>query len=83
MSIEQKKITVSLPLSLLKRLDSKITKRKRSDFISHAIEEQLALIEQDIAINESVGIWSDKNHPDMKDEQAINGWLLNLRQGWS
>jgi len=30
--------------------------------------------------NNSAGIWTDENHPDMQDEAEIDQWLENLRQ---
>jgi len=78
-----KKISVSVPLSLLSRLDHLIPSRQRSHFIVEAIKEQLAIFEQLVAIEESAGAWSDENHPDMQTDDDIDQWLHELRKGWS
>ncbi len=83
MAIEQQKVTVTLPKPLLERLNNVIPSRKRSLFITEAIEEHLDLIEQNVALDEAVGAWSDENHPDMPDDEGIDKWLKDLRRGWS
>lgn len=82
MALDSQKVTVTLPKELLIRLNETIPSRQRSLFISQAIEEQLALIEQVSAIEESAGAWSLENHPDMRDGEDIDKWLKELRQSW-
>ena len=76
------KITVSLPKALLGRLNEHVPARRRSQFITEAIEERLALEEQNTALRESAGAWSDENHPDMASEADIDHWLDDLRKTW-
>lgn len=80
---EAQKITVTIPVELLQRLDERIPKRQRSEFIVEAIEEHLALAEQIIAIEESAGAWTDEHHPDLQTEEDIDRWLIELRKGWA
>ena len=82
MAIEQKKVTVTLPQHLIERLNQTVPSRKRSSFISEAIEEHLDLIEQITALEESAGAWSLENHPEMQNEQGIDKWLETVRQNW-
>ncbi len=72
MAVDQQKVTVTLPKPLLERLNDVVPKRKRSLFIAEAIEEHLELIEQNVALEEAIGAWSDVNHPDMRTEEDIN-----------
>lgn len=76
---DQRKVTVTLPLTLLARLDKQIPSRQRSDFIARAIEEQLALLEQTAAIEESAGAWRDETYADMMTDEDINRWLADVR----
>jgi Arc/MetJ-type ribon-helix-helix transcriptional regulator len=76
------KITVTLPGSLLARLDESVSPRGRSRFIAAAIEERLALAEQLAALDETAGAWSDANHPDMATDEDIDRWLEDLRRSW-
>ena len=78
----QQKVTVTLPKGLLERLNKTVPSRKRSLFISEAIEEQLNLIEQASALEETAGAWSLDNHPTMEDDEGIDTWLKESRQGW-
>jgi len=74
-----RKVTVTLPVSLLNRLDEIVPSRRRSAFITRAIEEQLAILEQAAAIEESAGAWRDEDYPDMATGENIDHWLAGLR----
>ena len=81
MALSQK-VTVTLPKGLLERLNETVPSRKRSVFITKAIEEQLDLMEQAEALEASAGLWTLENHPDMADDEAIDTWLKTSRQSW-
>lgn len=74
-----RKVTVTLPAPLLNRLDKAVPSRRRSAFIARAIEEQLAVVEQAAAIEESAGAWRDEDYPDMATDADIVRWLAELR----
>ena len=74
-----RKVTVSLPVSLVDRLDGKVSPRQRSAFIARAIEGQLAIEEQATAIEEAAGAWQDEDYPDLGTEEAIDRWVAELR----
>ena len=74
-----RKVTVTLPASLLSRLDEMVPSRRRSAFITRAVEEQLAILEQARAIEESVGAWRDEDYLDMTASEDIDRWLAELR----
>jgi len=76
------KVTVSLSKTLLDRLDESIPTRKRSEFISEAIQEKLAMLEQLEALEATAGVWTDERYPEMQSEADIDRWLVELRQGW-
>jgi metal-responsive CopG/Arc/MetJ family transcriptional regulator len=79
----QQKITLTLPKSLLARLDASVPARRRSRFIVEAIEERLAIEEQLAALDESAGAWTDDNHSDLQTEADVDNWLRDLRASWS
>lgn len=81
-TIDVRKITVTLPATLLARLDDRVPARQRSRFIFEAIEERLALEEQLAVLDETAGAWTDENHPEMKTDEDIERWLTNLRASW-
>ena len=82
MASEQQKVTVTLPKGLLERLNETVPSRKRSLFISEAIAEQLDIIEQVSALEETAGLWSSAKHPELKDDRSIDKWLKQSRQSW-
>lgn len=77
-----RKVTVSLPVELIDRLDELIPTRQRSRFIADAIEERVAVTEQLAVLEETAGAWSDKNHPDLDSPEAIERWVRDLRKSW-
>jgi metal-responsive CopG/Arc/MetJ family transcriptional regulator len=81
MATEQQKVTVTLPKPLLERLNGVVPKRKRSLFISEAIAEHLELAEQNTALEQAAGVWSEVDHPDMRTDEDIDKWVKDLRQG--
>ncbi|MCB0083526.1 MAG: hypothetical protein KDE47_21440 [Caldilineaceae bacterium] len=78
----KQKITVTIPVELLHRLNVRVSKGQRSEFIVDAIEERLALEEQVAALDETEGLWTDKHYPNLSDGTAIDKWLSDLRQHW-
>jgi len=74
-----RKVTVKLPVSLLRRLDEIVPSRRRSAFITRAIEEQLAILEQAVALEESAATWRDEDYPQMATAADIDRWLADLR----
>ncbi len=81
--MDTEKITITLPKLLLERLEEVIPENQRDRFVTDAILEHLALLEQSDALEQSAGLWQDEYHSDMKSESDIDGWLRELRQGWA
>jgi metal-responsive CopG/Arc/MetJ family transcriptional regulator len=80
--MDTQKITITLPKGLLLRLREHVPARQRSRFILEALEERLALEEQVAALEESAGIWSEQDYPEMRTEADIDRWLSDLRRSW-
>ncbi len=76
------KITITLPSTVVKRLNDLVPARQRSHFIAEVLEDRLALAEQMLALDESAGAWTDEVHPELPDDDAIDQWLAALRQSW-
>ena len=77
-----RKVTVTLPQTLIERLDKVVPKRQRSRFITEAVQEQLAILEQVAALDETAGAWTDAAYPEMRTEADIDHWLAQLRGSW-
>ena len=80
MTIETKRINVSLPVRLLEDLRRYIPKRERNKFIVEVIEEALRRIRFKKAIRESAGAWSDEDHPDLMTVDDVNRYVRELRE---
>ncbi len=74
-----RKVTVTLPATLVAQLDDCIPSRQRSAFIAYAIREQLAIVEQADALEASAGTWRDADYPDVATEAEMDRWLAELR----
>ena len=56
-----RKVTVTLPATLVAQLDDCIPSRQRSAFIAYAIREQLAIVEQADALEASAGTCRERS----------------------
>jgi len=45
-------------------------------------KEPPTLAEQIAALDETAGVWTDTNHPDMRTEEDIDRWITKLRSSW-
>jgi metal-responsive CopG/Arc/MetJ family transcriptional regulator len=79
---DTKKITVTLPAALIRRLQKQIPARQRSEFVAEALEEHLALAEQLTALEESAGTWTEADHPELRTPDDVERWLAQLRGSW-
>ena len=79
----RRQVTVSLPASLVARLDEKVPARKRSAFIARAIEEQVSILEQAEALEAAAGAWKDEDYPDLATDEDIDRWIATIRGGAS
>ena len=76
------KVTITLPKLVVQRLHELVPARQRSRFIAETLSERLILEEQRLALEESAGAWADESHPELRDDEAIDRWLADLRRTW-
>ena len=74
-----RKVTFTLPASLLSRLDERVPSREQSAFVARAIKAQLAIKEQADALAAAAGAWRDDEYPHMATEDDVDRWLSELR----
>ena len=80
MTIETKRINVTLPVTLLEELRRYVPKRERNKFIMEATEKELKKFSTLKAIRETAGAWSDENHPDLMTVADVNRYVRELRE---
>ena len=73
------KTMIVLPDELGEELKKTVPVRQRSRFIAVALEKQLRLIRQDLAIRQASGAWTDKNHPHLTAQFGVNRYLAGFR----
>lgn len=69
---------VVLPEQLMRDIDTLVVARKRSSFITKAVEEQLLRLRQHEALLSTAGAWKDKDHPELNNGSAE--WVRNTRK---
>jgi metal-responsive CopG/Arc/MetJ family transcriptional regulator len=71
---------IVLDNELVKDIDSLVGKRKRSLFIAEAVSDKLRRVKLLTAVKETVGILSDKDHPEWKTSKDISDWVRESRK---
>ena len=77
------KITLSLPTTLVEQLKALVPPRQRSAFVAEALQERLEEAETLAVLEETAGIWSDKDYPEFATDKDIDRWLREFRASWT
>ena len=78
-----KKITLSLPSTLVERLKATVPARQRSAFVAQALLERLEEEETLAVLEETAGIWADEKYPEFATDKDIDRWLRERRASWT
>jgi hypothetical protein len=78
-SSERRREHVVMPSDLLREIDSRVGRRKRSAFIQEAIEEKLNRLRRVEAFERVVGSVADGDIPEWKTPESTAEWLRGLR----
>lgn len=65
---------------LLEEVDRFAGPRKRSAFITEAVQEKLARLKFLRALKRVAGAWSDERHPDLRTRKDIELYLNRVRE---
>jgi hypothetical protein len=78
---KKKKVHVHFTFSreLKEELEKCIEERKRSQFVSMAIEKELQRLKMQQAIDKSFGAWTEENHPELPDDSSTYKYVRKLR----
>jgi hypothetical protein len=79
-SSERRRAHVVVPGDLLREIDSRVSQRKRSEFIQEAIEEKLNRLRRVEAFERVVGSVADGDIPEWETRESTSEWLCALRQ---
>jgi hypothetical protein len=72
-----KRTHIIIPEPLVTEIDRLVGKRGRSEFLALAAEKELRRLRQIRALENIVGAWKDKDHPELK--QGSVEWVKGLR----
>ena len=79
-STTQFRWNISLPSALVEELRRRVPARQRARFIAETIERELRRQRWEAALTASAGAWSDVEHPELSDGEAIDRWLEDGRK---
>lgn len=82
MTTDVGEITITLPVTLLAKVEEHVPTHQRSAFIQKAIEELLAIEEQTQALAETAGAWAGEAYADLDSTEAVESWISELRGSW-
>ena len=74
------RLNISLPSALVEELRRRVPARQRARFIAETIERELRRQRWEAALTASAGAWSDEEHPELRDGEAIDRWLEDGRK---
>ena len=82
MTIETKRINVTLPVKLLEEMRRYIPKRERNKFIVDAAEQRLQRAKLQAVLEDlrREPAWSDEDHPDLMTVDDVNRYVRDLRE---
>lgn len=73
------KTQVVFPDALSRELKRVVPVRKRSQFITEAVEAKLKVLKFRQALRTAAGSWTDSAHPELKTQTDINRYLARFR----
>lgn len=73
------KTQIVLPDTVFAHLKRAIPIRQRSRFITEAVQARLRALQFQQAVRAAAGSWSDKTHPELTSQTAINRYLARFR----
>lgn len=73
------KTQIVLPDTVFARLKRVVPIRQRSRFITEAVQARLRVLQFQQALKVSAGSWSDRAHPELTSQTAINRYLARFR----
>jgi Arc/MetJ-type ribon-helix-helix transcriptional regulator len=69
---------VVIPEAIVTEIDRLVGKRRRSEFITSAVQRELRRMQQIRALEKFAGSWKDQGHPEL--QQGASNWVQGLRQ---
>jgi metal-responsive CopG/Arc/MetJ family transcriptional regulator len=76
--LDRQRTHIIMPSELIAEIDTVIGKRGRSHFLVEAARKELNRLRLEQALDQSVCIWKDKDHPELRKGSAH--WVSQLRK---
>ena len=79
MSEKTVRTTVVFPAETLEKLNELVPKRKRSEFITKAVDQHLMRMVYQQGRELSFGAWSDEDYPHLSTHDDVRNYIAELR----
>lgn len=70
---------VVFPKDLVEEVDRLVGQRKRSEFVTEAVEEKVARERLGRALEASAGILAGESYPEWETPEKVSAWVRKLR----
>jgi hypothetical protein len=78
--MEKVRTTIVLPAATAAKLRDRVPLRKRSEFVTEAIERHLRQSVFEEESGRSFGIWRDEDYPHLMTHEDVNRYIAALRE---
>lgn len=75
--MNKRRAHIVIPAELIAEIDTVVGKRCRSQFMTEAVRKELKRLRFKQSLDEAVGAWKDKDHPELNQGSA--SWVTQLR----
>ncbi len=70
---------VVMPRSLVDAVDELVGQRRRSQFVTEAVQRRVAQLRRDKALSETAGILRPEDHPEWATPELVSAWVRASR----
>jgi len=81
-SLEKKRVNITLPATLLAEFRTLVPRQERNQFIAAALERAVRRLKLQQALQQTAGAWQVEDHPELATSTDIETYLRELRAGY-
>lgn len=78
--VDTKEINLNVPIKLLEELQLYLPNWQEEQFLLDLLERELRRVRLQQAWEQSAGVWSDEDHPDLKTAEDIEAYIRQIRE---
>ena len=79
MGKEDMRTHVVMPRELVDAVDALVGQRRRSQFVTEAVQQRVAQLRREKALRETAGILKPEDHPEWATPELVSAWVRASR----